>query len=513
MSLSLKYLVPLNLVIIVVWTIHLVSSQVALEEVMLATEKEAMEQLAYSVKLQLESVLAGGEKIDAVAGAVKALTRRWPGLDVMVIDNGFSVRLASDRTRIGRRWYEAGIESVLRDGTATTWNMGDHAHAGRRAIDVSVAVVGPDGEVSFVVHIAKWLDRLLDALHRQRRHNLLSALGELIAVAIAVNLLTLLLVLRPLQRIQRQIGASAWLEDHPRPTTRNEIRRLGIVVSSLLAQVQVGTDRLRSTLGDKESALKEIAAHRDHLVDRVERVAGALANAEARLVRAERIAAMAQLSGALAHELRNPLHLIRATAETAASRSPEIADLAADIMEEVDRINSLITKLLAFTRSSDLNRQSIDLRELLNQLRRRMCLGFCQCDPDDCSLCRFKVGEGAETIDADPVLLEQAILNLWTNAREMSPKGAKVEIQAISDGDGEIVLSVADRGAGIAEKDRERVFEPFFTRKTTGAGLGLPTVQKIADLHEGSIELLPRDGGGTIAILRLPALKIEVNRE
>ena len=136
-----------------------------------------------------------------------------------------------------------------------------------------------------------------------------------------------------------------------------------------------------------------------------------------------------------------------------------------------------------------------------------MCRGLCERGPASCALCRVTADENAATVEADPVLLEQAVMNLVTNAREVSPEDAEIEIAATRDGDGTLVVSVADRGPGIADEDRTQVFEPFFTRKPQGTGLGLPAVQKIADLHEGSIELVPRDGGGTIARLRLPAAR------
>jgi len=222
-------------------------------------------------------------------------------------------------------------------------------------------------------------------------------------------------------------------------------------------------------------------------------------------MRAERIAAVAQLSGALAHELRNPLHIIRATAETAASRSPEVGDLADDIKEEVDRVNRLITELLNYSRPSDLQWQQVDLGELLEDVRRRICRGQCEHDHRICDRCRIEVDPDLPTIEGDPVLLEQAVMNLFTNARDVSPERAVIKMAARPKESGEVTITVADRGPGIDMDDRRRIFEPFFTRKEQGTGLGLPVVQRVADLHEGTIELDRRKGGGTIARLCLPA--------
>jgi two-component system sensor histidine kinase HydH len=272
----------------------------------------------------------------------------------------------------------------------------------------------------------------------------------------------------------------------------------------MLERVRTQTDELRSTLGERETALREVSADRDHLESHVEHVSDRLADTEDRLVRAERIAAVAQLSGALAHELRNPLHIIRATAETAASRSPDVEDLAEDIKEEVDRVNRLITELLNYSRPSDIQRQQVDLGELLEDVKQRMCRGQCSLDPATCGRCSIVADPTLPPIDADPILLEQAVMNLFANARDVSPEDAKIEMAARRGEPNEVIVTVADRGPGIRAEDRRQVFEPFFTRKEHGTGLGLPVVQRVADLHEGAIVLDEREGGGTIARLRLP---------
>ncbi len=503
-SLSLKYLVPLNLLILLVWSWHFLSSRGDFERALLGAERTAIEQAAFGLKLRVEDVLARGAALETLAEDVAVLAGRWPGLDLMVVDDSFTVLVASSPDRVGTRWYEERIESVLA-GADSAWNLEDHTHDGRQAVDVSLGVVGPGGEVRHVVHLAAWLDRLLVALHRQRQHDLRAALAELVAVAIAVNLLTYYLVLRPLSRIRRQIAATGWLEARPRLGGQDEIRHLGAVVEALLEQMRTRYDRLSSTLGERDSALEQVSADRDHLARRIKLVSGELAAAEARLVRAERIAAVSQLSSALAHELRNPLHIIRATAETAATACPEVADLAEDIKDEVDRVNRLITELLQYARPEDLRRHQVDVRELLEEVRQRMCRGLCGQQPDACALCTVAVEPAVTSVECDPVLLGQALMNLFANAREVSPAGGVIEVSASRGEDGQLELSVADRGPGIADEDRDRLFEPFFTRKRDGTGLGLPVVQKIADLHEGAVELEAREGGGVVARLRLPA--------
>lgn len=501
---SLKFLVPLNLLIISIWIVHVAANLRNLEQTLVNTEVEATEQLAFALKIHLESMIRRGEAIAPDSQRLEELSGRWQSLDIMVIDSGFEVCMASNPARIGKRWYERSIETVLSGTAEAVWNVEGHAHEGRRAIDASVGVIGADGQVQYVVHIAKWLDRLLEASRLQRRNAMALSLLELVAVAVAVNLLTLVLVIRPLKRIRRTIHSSGWLGEQSRPSTRDEIGHLSMVISALLEQVQTRTERLRSSLGEREDALQEVSADRDILADAVVQVKDELADAESRLVRAERIAAQAQLSRALAHELRNPLHIIRATAEIAVGKYPEVAELAADIMEEVDRVNGLISKVLAFTRPSDMHKEQIDVEELLSSVRSRVCRGLCRLNPSSCDICIVDVGDEVASIEGDPVLLEQAVMNLFLNAREASSVRAPIALSASMTEAGEVEVVVADRGSGITEEDRARVFEPFYTRKADGVGLGLPTVQRIIDLHDGSIRLEARKGGGTAARITLP---------
>ena len=504
MSLSLKYLVPINLLIIAIWVAHFIDTRSALEDAVVATEAEAMAQLSHSLRIDIEAALAHGETVSTVASKVAALGARWSGLEVMVIEPSFRVVVATHPDRIGELWYEPAIASVLDGLEPSSWNLDEHRHQGRRAIDASVPVLGPNGEMRYVVHTAKLLDRLAAATRQQRQHDLYSAVAELAAVTVVVNLLTVLLVLRPLSRIRRRIARSGWLDAHPKAARKDEIVHLGVVVDALLDQVEAQTETLRSSLGATEDALQSTTADRDHLASRVERVRGALADTEERLRRAERMAAMAQLSGALAHELRNPLHIIRATAETTVSVCPEAAELAEDIKEEVDRVDQLLSRLLEYTRPSDLQLQPVDVSELLSEVRARMCRGHCSREPSTCALCPIVVAPDAATVEGDPVLLGQAVMNLMTNARELSPSQTVIELSALAIEPSCVDIVVADRGPGLPDEDRGHATEPFFSRKPGGTGLGLAVVQRIADLHGGSITLEPRDGGGTVARFRLP---------
>ena len=103
----------------------------------------------------------------------------------------------------------------------------------------------------------------------------------------------------------------------------------------------------------------------------------------------------------------------------------------------------------------------------------------------------------------DPDALKQVLLNVLLNAVEASPKAATIECDAQAVGR-QLILSVADRGGGVPEQVRRRVFDPFFSTKTRGTGLGLAVSKQIVDEHHGRIRLFNRRGGGTRVVIELP---------
>jgi two-component system, OmpR family, sensor histidine kinase CreC len=113
-------------------------------------------------------------------------------------------------------------------------------------------------------------------------------------------------------------------------------------------------------------------------------------------------------------------------------------------------------------------------------------------------------------VEGDPFILKSAVTNLMENAIDFAPLGTLVEIVVWRDKN-QVAIDVCDHGPGIPEYARERIFERFYSLRhhqagRKGTGLGLPLVKEAAELHGGSIELLPRDGGGTIARLKLVAV-------
>jgi signal transduction histidine kinase len=234
-----------------------------------------------------------------------------------------------------------------------------------------------------------------------------------------------------------------------------------------------------------------------------------LEEAEAQVRRADRLAALGQLTAGLAHELRNPLGTLKTSAEMLArkvSADNEIAkEMAGYITQEVDRMNSLITRFLEFARPRNLSLQKIDLHAMLDhaiQVFDREKSGAAA------SVTVFKnYSPDVPPVRVETELMEHVITNLLSNAAQASTAGAVVTVKTrlAATVNGQMAeIAVIDRGSGIDAKHLENIFNPFFTTKAAGVGLGLAIVSKIVDEHAGQIVVESTPGEGSVFRVYLP---------
>ncbi len=246
------------------------------------------------------------------------------------------------------------------------------------------------------------------------------------------------------------------------------------------------------------------------LAERLAETNRRLEQAQAEARRSERLAALGQLSAGLAHEIRNPLGVIKGSAEMLTQKlqaSDELArELAGYISTEVNRLSDLVTEFLDFARPLHAQPHPADLIALLDRVLQIVADRFAG-----------KPGKGVQVerhyaklplVPLDESLCEQAFLNLVQNAYEaMEDDGGtlRVEVQLANHNDREgVELRLADTGYGVPEQLREEIFNPFVTTKKTGVGLGLSIVSKIVDGHRGSIHVENAPGGGAAFTLFFP---------
>jgi signal transduction histidine kinase len=227
---------------------------------------------------------------------------------------------------------------------------------------------------------------------------------------------------------------------------------------------------------------------------------------EERLREAEHLSAVGQLSRSIAHEIRNPLNFISLSIDHIREKYPPSARVDAEdfdallssVKQEIRRLNTLVSDFLDYGKPLRLNIQRTQVERMLD---------------DVVEIIRAKAaGEGVEIkkqyefspdIMLDPELMKTCIMNVLTNAFQAMPQGGTLTIRTGRD-DGKFVLSVADTGVGVARENLSKVFEPFYTTKNTGLGLGLATTKRIVEEHGGKIEIRSEGGTGSDVIISLP---------
>ncbi len=228
-----------------------------------------------------------------------------------------------------------------------------------------------------------------------------------------------------------------------------------------------------------------------------------LREAESAVRRSDRLAALGQLSAGLAHELRNPLGTMKASAEMLAKNlgdGNEVAREMADfISTEVDRTNSLVTRFLDFARPLALRLDQADLSQVID---RAIVQVERQRPPFPVSIYK-NYDPGIRPFPLDAELMERVVYNLLVNAAQASPPQGVITVKT-RQVDDTAEIAVIDLGAGIEPQHLENIFNPFFTTKRSGVGLGLAIVSKIVDEHSGRMDVESEPGHGSTFRVYLP---------
>ncbi len=254
---------------------------------------------------------------------------------------------------------------------------------------------------------------------------------------------------------------------------------------------------------DEVEARKVLARSRAELEALVDARTKDLEQTQRRLAQAEKMTALGQLAGGIAHDLNNVLQAVQGGAgliERNAAREPDVKRLAQLVTEAAQRGGSVTRRLLSFARQGDLRAEPVELPPLLESLHHLLAhtLGpqvimLVECAP------------ALLPILADRGQLETVLVNLATNARDAMPDGGTLTVQAAPDGE-RVRLSVGDDGSGMDEATLARASEPFFTTKPQGkgTGLGLAMARGFAEQSGGALAIRSRPGKGTVVELWLP---------
>jgi signal transduction histidine kinase len=226
---------------------------------------------------------------------------------------------------------------------------------------------------------------------------------------------------------------------------------------------------------------------------------------------AERMAYVGTLASGLAHEIRNPLNSLNLNMQLLeeeldpAAADPSRSRLLNMTREEIGRLERLVTDFLSYAGPPGLEPDEVSAREMLER-----CRDLLQVEAAERGA-RIAIEDstGGARVRVDPAQLGQLFINLVQNgmaAAHAAGRPPRVELRALSRG-GRTVFEVSDNGSGIAEGDRDRIFELFYSSRKGGTGLGLAIVKRIAQAHEASLEVDSATGEGTIVRVVLPAAR------
>lgn len=230
---------------------------------------------------------------------------------------------------------------------------------------------------------------------------------------------------------------------------------------------------------------------------------GSLIQARESLMHAETLASMGRMAAGIAHEIRNPLFIIRSSAEKLKHMHPEDSgEIDGFITEEVDRLNGILTDYLLFARNEPAAHVSMDL---VTVLRRSVQLVDESIQEGEV---RFVTSYSLKEAPfrGEEKKLQQSFLNILLNARQSIESPGTVGVSISREGN-RYIIGFEDSGTGIAEKDIDKIVEPFYTTKPTGSGLGLAIAKKVIEDHGGRLNIKSRLGAGTTVTITLPTGK------
>jgi signal transduction histidine kinase/putative methionine-R-sulfoxide reductase with GAF domain len=248
---------------------------------------------------------------------------------------------------------------------------------------------------------------------------------------------------------------------------------------------------------------QELKTFSQQMEEKIQQTTAALRKTEAQLIRSEKLAALGQLAAGIAHEIRNPLTsiniLIHSLRESLPSKNSHGEDLKV-IEEEIDRINEIVDQFLRFAKPASPLLEKAEIRPIFEET-----LQLLKPQIERRRISVQKDFRSLPPITIDREQMKQAVLNLLLNAIQAMPEGGRLGLsgQVPEDNQG-VQLSIKDSGIGIPPEDIDKLFDPFFSTKEGGIGLGLSIAHRIIDQHQGKIEVESTPRKGTLFTIWLP---------
>jgi signal transduction histidine kinase len=255
------------------------------------------------------------------------------------------------------------------------------------------------------------------------------------------------------------------------------------------------TDRIKA-----ETALKQYA---EHLEEMIEERTSELMETQNQLFRNERLVLLGKLAGGLGHELRNPLGVLSNAVYYLKMVVPDpdenIKEYLDIISSEVQNAEKIVSDLLDFAREKIPEREEVVISKLISRVLAKHC-------PPENVIVTTNIVPDMPLLFIDPRQVSQVLQNLFTNAYQAMPEGGQLIVGSTWDGDFARII-ITDTGFGITPENLKKLFEPLFSTKPRGIGLGLAISQTLVEKNGGSIEVQSVEGEGSTFSVRLPTVK------
>ena len=260
--------------------------------------------------------------------------------------------------------------------------------------------------------------------------------------------------------------------------------------------------RNRELVNEQKKLLDEIERWNRELEQRVEQKTMELEHAHHEILLTEKLASLGHLSAGMAHEIRNPLNSISLFAQVLTSglkNDPEMKSYSEKILNEVERIDAILVKLLSTSKRANFQLRSIRLADVIDASLKPF---LAQIQAQNVKLTKT-LQENTPSILADADEFGQVFSNLFANALFEMKQGGSLSVTLECD-DSEVLVTVSDTGDGIPEEHMNKIFDPFFTTKERGTGFGLSVVLRIVKTYSGRIHVKSQPGQGTTFQIWLP---------
>jgi nitrogen fixation/metabolism regulation signal transduction histidine kinase len=295
---------------------------------------------------------------------------------------------------------------------------------------------------------------------------------------------------------------------------------LGAGVGYWLAQ-RISDPVERLTLASRRIAAGELSARvfvrtadeLQRLVEAFNTMAVELERQRAQLEHTNRLEAWAEMARQVAHDIKNPLtpiqlsaeHLRRVHQDRGEPLSPVLERCVDTILAQVRLLRRISAEFSSFAATPVVRREPTDVGALVREVADSYRAGL-----DERYTLDVSVAPGLPSLELDRLLIGRAIVNVIENALHAMPSGGRLDLGVARQGD-TVVIRVGDTGIGMDDEARARIFEPYFSTKTTGTGLGLPIAKRNVDLHGGSVAVESGHGAGTVVTFTLPVQTLEID--